>query len=1173
MAPFGSDRMDIDCTDTEIFDGHLSPPTCSGEESDKASYSSGTVDFYDDEFETQVVNLAGETQVVDPVNAEFETQLVNPHGETQVFDIECETQILSHCDDTQLLDDPIPECVGTMDFDTQILNDFDYEMAGDCYDDEGTETTEINVDDGLSSDESAQRLDQSVERNGQSASVLGRNVRKDLEVLPNTLPVKKCNSGPTRLSSLRAASFRASGLAARCYAMKTRDIGPSVMIDKDIEKSSFKDNHIDRQNGHGQYSVNDGDSGNIKCRVGSSAVRKLFTEDYTPVGDLGDLHTSHDISDLDPHQLTACDGDGDQLAGLSYVDSQEPGELTQDNALDFVENFLKDNPIEFDLDGGMHKLDAMVQPKLVPNPRGQYNLANIVNCIRTVGESRVFDWDDNREDEGGGDIFCRKKEEFFTEPRKSKGRRLDRNGDKEASLSIQNMKSRLFCSDSRLELRKGKENNESSREASVKCKKNISYKLNQENDGDACRGELEDNDVQPDQQEVSNVGFDTQMAAEAMEALFNDENVHKLVHNEENQHLENIPMDSFRGSRSRKPDSSSKSRRSSRGHASSSEVAPRQSKERNQKFSGDLMKVCRNETLKLSERSKKRDADAMKGNENNGRDSNDGCNMTKKQLLRGKVVEVSPVARRTRQSMIANQSKKDQIASDGCEQSILRGKVVEVSPVARRTRQSMIANQSKKDKIASDGCEQSISKVGSLIKKSSGDRAIRDSEAKRTKSLEVASKTLKTKSKGTENYAKNSIGERGLCDMLAGQVSLPDDLLGQTIDRRKRSCNMKKTRSSICVLSPPLNMNLERRTVGRTSAEKAHGGTITADMNGQLSIENSNRPNFVQQLNKKNDGCSVSSIVKTVSDESPSKRHKPSITVCTTPPDNCMTPINTASPVCIGSEYYKQSCKKNLSKSSLLKELRDLTAPGLVSRSFPTESRKRKDMNDVRVLYSQHLDEDIIKQQKKTLTRLGVTVVSSMTEATHFIADKFVRTRNMLEAIALGKLVVTHQWIESCGQARCFIDEKNHILRDTKKEKEFGFSMPGSLACARERPLLEGRRVLITPNTKPGKAIISSLVKAVKGQAVERIGRSTLKDDQIPDDLLVLSCEEDYDECIPFLEKGAAVYSSELLLNGIVTQKLEFERHCLFVDHVKRTRSTIWLKKDGNKFHPVTKHQ
>lgn len=91
----------------------------------------------------------------------------------------------------------------------------------------------------------------------------------------------------------------------------------------------------------------------------------------------------------------------------------------------------------------------------------------------------------------------------------------------------------------------------------------------------------------------------------------------------------------------------------------------------------------------------------------------------------------------------------------------------------------------------------------------------------------------------------------------------------------------------------------------------------------------------------------------------------------------------------------------------------------------------------------------------QVLARLGVSVVSSIADATHFIADQFVRTRNMLEAIASGKPVVTHLWIESCGQASCFIDERSYILRDAKKEKEFGFSMPVSLARASQHPLLE----------------------------------------------------------------------------------------------------------------------
>lgn len=87
--------------------------------------------------------------------------------------------------------------------------------------------------------------------------------------------------------------------------------------------------------------------------------------------------------------------------------------------------------------------------------------------------------------------------------------------------------------------------------------------------------------------------------------------------------------------------------------------------------------------------------------------------------------------------------------------------------------------------------------------------------------------------------------------------------------------------------------------------------------------------------------------------------------------------------------------------------------------------------------------------------RLGVPLASSISDATHFVTDNFVRTRNMLEAMALGKPVVTYMWLESCGQASCFIDEKNYILRDAKKEKEIGFSMPVSLARACQKPLLQ----------------------------------------------------------------------------------------------------------------------
>lgn len=61
----------------------------------------------------------------------------------------------------------------------------------------------------------------------------------------------------------------------------------------------------------------------------------------------------------------------------------------------------------------------------------------------------------------------------------------------------------------------------------------------------------------------------------------------------------------------------------------------------------------------------------------------------------------------------------------------------------------------------------------------------------------------------------------------------------------------------------------------------------------------------------------------------------------------------------------------------------------------------------------------------------------------------------MLEAIALGKHVVTHSWLQSCEQVGYNVDEKSYVLRDEKKEKEIGFNMQASLNRASQHPLLQ----------------------------------------------------------------------------------------------------------------------
>lgn len=248
--------------------------------------------------------------------------------------------------------------------------------------------------------------------------------------------------------------------------------------------------------------------------------------------------------------------------------------------------------------------------------------------------------------------------------------------------------------------------------------------------------------------------------------------------------------------------------------------------------------------------------------------------------------------------------------------------------------------------------------------------------------------------------------------------------------------------------------------------------------------------------------------------------------------------------------------KKGTPKSTLKRELGRLDASETGQLSILKDStRKKREPGSVRVLFSHGLDDDLVKQQRKILTRLGGQATTSPADFTHFVTDKFVRTRNMLEAMAAGKPIVTYLWLENSGQASYFIDEKKYILEDAKKEKEIGFSMSASLASAQQRPLLQNKRLFITPNTKPEQESIVSLVKAANGQVLNSLKGAFSKKDENMENLIAISCEEDYEVCIPLLEKGVRVYSPEFLLNGIVVQSLDFSRDQLFTDHVKRMHS------------------
>ncbi|XP_054785544.1 uncharacterized protein LOC129292065 [Prosopis cineraria] len=1076
--------VDVNFDDTVPLDSQLSPSSFSGGKDDIGMDN-------DWQYLENIVPLDDDA----PVDYDaFETQPVNLAGETQVLSIAGETQVL---DDIH----------GGEDNNAQLLDMIDQEVAIDSHTDrtDGIDILE-NVNEPYSDHCQCIVGAQSADPRQISCEPLSRPGEKKLLEKTDSVINQQISSGsmPPRFTSVRVESLRE---AARIMNLKqSKDGTNAVMGMSQSQKSLSAKNNEEpflgytektREYDHGEHR---GEANGVfhkdKSKIASSVVRKLFNDDLSAEKEVCP-YNDNDVNGEE--SLTKLSIYDDELAGLSYVNSQEPGELTQAAALDVVDKLLKENDVlEFDQESNFIK-NVQESSKNLPSLKGQQSLAKRVNGSGTTGKTGVYDWDDSREDDGGGDIFLRRKDEFLegAMPRrkslpaikKIEVSRPDGNDDEGQSTCSKRM--REVRSDSRLILHNLKVRDDTVKDAVKESKRNLIGDLDELFNINYSGAQLEPNATAADAQEVLEVGLDTQMAAEAMEALGNCEGSDNHVTDKATgSNLADQPNNTF--------------------PSTMRAIASKKCSEKNvgiQKcVKSDLLKAHNEEARKQCKRNNlmkrsKRSTLNVEGNLISGASEN--RSKFPSQLV-GQRKSATASKRHKGNELHDCTGSKEENGGSLVSKRHFQSQACHFSPVARRTRRSLIANQLKPDRPSRSHIEE--------------DGRIDSLEGKNSSAGFQASKTLDPK-------FKPSCSDHSEDNENTSLSAVNNDTKRDTLDhpRRRSLRKLSNHDKGLERLVGSSNLSVQSEDVGLSAARKR----------------------------------------KMRADDSPRGSFKSSDLTSTTP-DKCRTPVNDASPVCMGDNYYKQSCNRELRR-----ELCSLSATGL-EFTPSKDSRKRRDITNVRILYSQHLNEDIIKHQKKILARLGVSVVTSILDATHFIADKFVRTRNMLEAIASGKPVVTHLWIESCGQTNCLIDEKNYILRDAKKEKEFGFCMPASLAHATRHPLLAGRKVLITPNTKPSKEIVSYLVKAVHGQAVERIGRSSLQHDKIQDDLLILSCEDDYALCVPFLEKGTAIYSSELLLNGIVTQKLEYERHRLFADNVKKTRSTIWLK-DGGTFRAVNK--
>ena len=230
----------------------------------------------------------------------------------------------------------------------------------------------------------------------------------------------------------------------------------------------------------------------------------------------------------DLSHLPSCDYN---FARLNYIDSQEPGESSEANALKFVDHFLSSNNVDLSPCVGHGKTFREKSPP-VSSAKGPQSLAKRILLRTPIVKTGAFEWTDSDHHEGGGEFVSKRMETSF-----------DFGGCRQKSVTRHQDAKDLHNKGGCSLVYKGKENNEflklrkemmvstcaDSSTASCSSQEinrtvqvidnNPVKELDDQLDARLTGQQLEASDMGRDTFDMFDIGFNTQVAAEAMEAL------------------------------------------------------------------------------------------------------------------------------------------------------------------------------------------------------------------------------------------------------------------------------------------------------------------------------------------------------------------------------------------------------------------------------------------------------------------------------------------------------------------------------------------------------------------------------------------------------------------------------------------------------------------------------
>ncbi|XP_012508362.1 PREDICTED: mediator of DNA damage checkpoint protein 1 isoform X2 [Propithecus coquereli] len=168
---------------------------------------------------------------------------------------------------------------------------------------------------------------------------------------------------------------------------------------------------------------------------------------------------------------------------------------------------------------------------------------------------------------------------------------------------------------------------------------------------------------------------------------------------------------------------------------------------------------------------------------------------------------------------------------------------------------------------------------------------------------------------------------------------------------------------------------------------------------------------------------------------------------------------------------------------------------------------------------------------ERAVLALGGSLASSVAEASHLVTDRIRRTVKFLCALGRGIPILSLDWLHQSRKAGCFLPPDEYVVIDPEQEKNFGFSLRDALSRARERRLLEGYEIHVTPGVQPPPPQMGEIISCCGGTVLPNMPRS-YKPRRI-----VITCPQDFPRCSIPLRVGLPLLSPEFLLTGVLKQE------------------------------------